>query len=253
MMKTLKMKSIVLGLMAAFLLVITIQSCTQQDLPIPTEELNLETPALNFESTTSELTQDDPIIVTLKASEHIDLYNTEAGELLWDMATMITYDNEETLPLVIIPIDNGSENSMLSMFVAAYSESDNTFLTYINNLEMHQETDIELGYTGTVEYKTVENVPIIRTKYVNSKVEEYEELLTEAEAAARGIDRHCFVDCIGPFAAGNYIFGIAPACIATAKICFSFPSVVNPACYAFAGCLLYYGGSAAYCAYQCNE
>lgn len=239
-MNTLKVKSILLGLMATLMLSIIILSCTQQELPLPTEEAVVETSALNFEPTTTPLTQDNPIIITLKASEDIKNFNTEAGELLWDMATMTTYDNEETLPLIMIPIHNENESETISMFIAAYRATDNGFLSFINSFEMDTEADVTLGYTGEIVYKTVENIIAKRVSYVNGKVTE-EQLNTALEDR---FNVYCFLNCANAF-------GVPSSCFSAYNDCKNWRSVFNGACHRLAGCLLTNGGAIASCAYHC--
>lgn len=247
-MNTLKVKSILFSLMATFLFAIVIQSCTQKELPLPTEEFNLEATALNIESTTIELSQDDPIIIALKASEDVKHYNTEAGELLWDMASMITYDNEETFPIIIVPIDSGEEGT-LSTFVAAYNEEKGAFHSFLNNFEL-ASLSLDGGYTGTIEYKTVDNTTVSKTIFEKGEVLQDTEFEV-GELAYRGVDVNCFINCVKPYSFASLASGLPYFCSSSLSCCVPAPAPANPCCIGAAGCALYYGGVAGYCAYQC--
>jgi len=232
-MKTLKVKSIALGLVATFMLVIIIQSCTQQELPIPTEKPDIE-------ATTIELTQDNPIVIALKASEDIKHYNTEAGELLWDMVTMTTYNHEENLPVIIVPINNETESKTLSMLIAAYSVEDNSFLSVINSYEMDLDADATLGYTGKVVYKTLKNVVAKSVSYVSGEV-------TEEQFNVETLENrnwNCFVNCLSHNPPPSH-------CSGSYYKCRNWISYRNPWCHTLAGCIAIGIGTTLRCAVQC--
>lgn len=242
-MKTLKVKSIALGLVATFILVITIQSCTQQELPIPAEEPGIEAMASNLEPTTIELTQDNPIVIELKASEDIKHYNVETGELLWDMATMTTYNHEETLPLIMIPIHNEADSEVISLLIAAYNEADNSFLFIISSFEMDMEAEVTLGYTGKVVYSTLENEPAKSISYVNGEIVEQQQF-DIADVEDR-FNIYCYLNCT------NWL-GVPSSCHSAYRNCTSWVSIYNGWCHHFVGCILGHGGAIAACAYSCR-
>jgi len=240
-----------LSLVAIFVTALVIQSCQQADLPIVEE--TIDTAALNLQPTVISLTQDDPILTALKESGDIQHYDTEVGELLWDMASLVTHESDETLPLVTIPIDNGDEGNIM-MFVAAYNETDGSFMSFLNGFDLNQATsdDAYTGYTGIVEYKTVDNFDLMSMSFENGELSEHK-VFPVNEVAYRCVDMGCFVACFVPLAVGvASVGGIANTCMAAYQGCLPFVSQFNPFCVTFAGCLLYWGGAVAYCAYNCR-
>ncbi|BDS14443.1 hypothetical protein [Aureispira anguillae] len=247
-----KCKFPLLGFVAVFFLAITIKSCTEKEL-IPPKKSPVVTQAKEFnaESTSTPLAEDDPILIGLKASEDVQRYNTKAGQLLWDGATIITYDDEETLPLILVPIDNGSEKT-LSLLVAAYNEKKADFHAFINNMDLPSEDLIDEGYTGIVEYKTVEDISAIKTAFNKGKLsKQYPSELSSS--AYRGVNTQCFFDCIRPYGVTAILSGLTSFCGSSVSCCLPAPGPYNPCCVVVAGCALYYGGTAAHCAWSCWE
>ncbi len=239
-MKYLKIKLGLFSLLAILAVSVFLTSCEQEAVT----QTETDLPNFNFESTTTELAQDDPIILALKASEDLQHYNEEAGELLWDMATMISYDSEETLPFIIIPIDNGGEEAV-SMLVSAYNEEKGEFHSFLNDVGLSGLATAEEGYTGTIEFKTVENLSVQRTVYEKGNVLEIQEFEI-GEIAYRGVDVGCFLKCAGPNTLGS--IGL---CQGAVTCCLGFVSPWNPCCVTTAGCALWAGGYAGYCAWKC--
>jgi len=221
-------------------------SCEQEIIT----QTETELPNLNFESTTIELAQDDPIILALKASEDLQHYNKEAGELLWDMTTMISYESEETFPLIIVPIDNGGEET-LSMLVSAYNQEKGEFHSFLNDFGLSSIASLEKeGYTGVIEFKTIENLSVQRTVYEKGSVLQVQDFEI-SEIAYRGVDVSCFLDCLRPYNLVATIAALGPFCSVSGKACLTWIHPWNPGCAGVAGCVLWYGGTAAACAWEC--
>lgn len=245
-----KYKSPLLGFIAIFLLAITIKSCTEKEL-IPVQEAPsvTETPTVNIESTSIPLAAEHPILIGLKASEDVQCYNTKAGQLLWDGATMMTYDSKETLPLILVPIDNGREQT-LSFLVAAYNEEKATFHAFINSIDLPSNDLIDEGYTGIIEYKTVENVSAIKTAFHKGKIiKQYPSELTSA--TYRDINLQCFTNCITAIGLAAAASGLTNYCSNTLAGCIAAPAPANPYCIGLVGCAFFGGGAIASCAWSC--
>lgn len=250
-MNFLKIKSLFAGITAVCLVALFAQSCTQEEAAVPAEAIQThQQMEVSYESSTTPLAADDPILLALKSAEDVQHYNTKAGALLWDQAAMITYDSKEALPLILVPIDNGKENN-ISMFVAAYHPEKGEFHAFLNSLDLPAtEAELENGYTGTVEYKTVENVSALKTVFEAGKVvEEYQAELSQV--GYRGVDASCFFNCIRPYGVTAILAGLSGFCGNSVACCLPAPGPYNPCCVLVAGCALYYGGTAGYCAYQC--
>lgn len=249
-MKSLKINFLFVSLFTATLLSIFVISC-EKDLPTPVQDEAVQTIEPNIESTIVTLEKDDPILKSLQASQDVQNYNTTAGRLLWEQAAMITYNSAETLPLLLVPIDNGVEGA-LSMFVAAYNETKGEFHAFINNFDLPSSAFVEEGYTGTIEYKTVENVMAMKADYEKGKlVKEYQPDLSHANY--RGVNIDCFLTCIRLAGAASILSGVPVVCASSASCCLAAPAPVNPCCVVFAGCILYQGGVAGACAWNCWE
>lgn len=250
-MQNLKFKFPVFSLIVVFFLGLAVQSCDQEELTEPAQDAIALQDRSNVESTTIELKEDNPILKGLKASEDVQNYNIDAGKLIWEMATMVTYNSEETLPLVLVPIDNGQEGT-LSMFVAAYNEKKGSFHSFLNTFDAPSDKLIEEGYTGTIEFKTVENITGLKVVYSKgSLMEKHQSELSSANY--RGVNVRCFLECIGNTALPSLITGMAVVCSNAGSCCFSLPTPYNPCCAAFAACSVIYGGIAGYCAWDCWE
>lgn len=229
-------------------------SCKHDNVDVTsTEDISIQEGAnLSIESSTVELTEDNPILLALKSSEAVSLYNKDSGELLWDMATMITYNSDEALPFILIPIDNGDEQS-LSMFVAAYNEKKSSFHSFLNDFDLSNISDLEEnGYTGKIEYKSVENTTIRRKIYEKGMLAQEQDFDVN-DISLRGVDVSCWLDCMKPHAVNEILSGLTFACGSSASCCIGFPSHLNPCCLVTAACALYKGGIAGYCAWQCWE
>lgn len=229
--------------------IFVVQSCTQNEISVPKQEVETELPELNFESTTTPLTEDDPILLALKTSDDVKHYNIDAGELVWDMATIITYDSQETLPLILVPIDSGKEE-VLSMFVAAYNEDEVSFHSFINNFDLPSLESEEEGYTGTVEYKTIEDISVIETVFESGELVLQQEFDID-EIALRGVDIKCWLNCMRPYGIANALSGLNVWCGFSTSCCISAPYPGNFCCITLAACALYQGGVAGYCAWKC--
>jgi len=154
---------------------------------------------------------------------------------------MTTYNHEENLPVIIVPINNETESKTLSMLVAAYRVEDNSFLSVINSYEMDLETDASLGYTGKVVYKTLKNVVAKSISYVSGEVTE-EQLNTETLENRDYWD--CFVDCLGN--------NPPPSdCSNSYNMCRNWISYRNPWCHALAACIANGIGTTLRCAFKC--
>lgn len=249
-MKFFKVSFLFISLLTAALLSIFIVSC-EKDLPTPVQDEAVQAMEPNIESTITSLDQENPILKALQVSNDAQNYNTEAGQLLWDNAVMVTYNSEKTLPLILVPIDNGEEGT-LSMFVAAYNEKKETFHAFLNAFDVPSDASVKDGYTGTIEYKTVENISAMKADYNKGKlVKEYEIELDQA--AYRGVNIDCFLTCVRLAGAASILSGVPIICATSASCCVGAPIPANPCCVVFAACILYQGGVAGTCAWNCWE
>lgn len=254
-MKTLKVKLFKIGIIllcVSFL----VSSCSELDYPQSienSESIEVESSKLpNMD--VQEINETDPIILSLKKSKDIVNYNKANGALLWDLATITKFDSEESLPMINVPIDNGTEGKEISMLVAAYNKEKNSFLSYVNTIDIENLEGVnnQLSYSGEVEFKTTNNELLSKLTFEEGEL--MEQMNFDLSSSKMGIDMRCFLDCFVPLQWGFSSAGAFGAvCMNSALCCIAAPTCFNPCCIAVAGCLLYQTGAAAYCAYQCNS
>lgn len=253
-MNTLKENFLKVSILALFVSLFTI-SCTEIDYPQTeiTAEEAIQADASKFPTMEwQEIKETDPIIVSLKQSDDLLNYNESNGILLWDLATITTFDSEESLPMIQVPIDNGTEGKEITMLVAAYNKDKKDFLTFINTIDMaYIEGDNASLYSGDVDFKTTNNELVSTLTFEQGDLLNHENFNIKTSKA--GVNMQCFLDCIIPLAVGAAGGGmLGGICAGALSYCLPAPVPANPSCVAFAGCLLYWGGSGAYCAYQCS-
>lgn len=243
------------ALIAVFLFSVLIQSCNKMedniDESVSLNETIIDPPQI--QSTVEEIDKNHPYIINLQNSDQIKGHNEDvSGKILWNEANLINYDNDETFPTLMIPLEKENEEGLLKVLMAIYDVDANLFTIFLNELNFDLTSgEMKDGYTGSLALKTIENQYISKTTFVNSVMLDYKEYDVES-ITSRGIDMQCFSSCIRPFSFAAGQSGITALCGSMIGPCFSFVSPYNPACVGLAGCLLFYGGYASWCAYNCS-
>lgn len=253
-MKTVKKNFLNVCIIALFVSLFTV-SCTEIDYPQVelTKEEAIQEDASKFpDMDAQEIKETDPIIVSLKQSAEILNYDESNGQLLWNLATITKFDSEESLPMISVPIGNGSEGKEITMLMAAYNSEKNSFLTFINTIDMESLVNSEESvYSGVVGFKTTANELVSELTFERGELMKEEHF--DLKVSKAGINIQCFLNCFIPLAVGAAGGGLLGGfCAGSATYCIPAPVVANPSCVALAGCLLYWGGTGAYCAYNCS-
>lgn len=206
---------------------------------------------INDEPIIQELTKENPMLQSLKRSEDVKNFNEDAGELLWEMTSLHTFEDEQTLPVIVVPIEAKEENPTISMLVSVYNEQENKFISIVNDIELAENIELENGYSGEMKYKTVKNEDFLIIKYADGVIVDKTEFEI-TDLSYRGLDLGCFIRCFIPGALGIAGGGGIPVfCVNAYYSCASFPTYWNPACVSLAGCAAYMTGYAGYCAWAC--
>jgi len=246
-MKILKIKFGLFSLLAVLAVSVFLTSCEQEipENPITTESSLLVGPTI------VELSEDNATLTSYKESEDIRHFDSSIGNLSWDNATMTINTAENAAPVLTIPIISEDESSTVNLLYVVYNNQDDSFLSIINSFDVSQLTDANEGYTGTMEFKTIENKKISSSVFNKGELVTHNEFISD-EINYRGLDFGCFFKCaaaagVGVASAGA--FGVS--CLNAFNGCRSWPSSWNPSCWALAGCAVVFTGQLGICAYEC--
>ncbi len=244
-MNYLKIKFGLFSLLVVLAASVFLTSCEQE---IPETPIT-DAASLNVEPTVVELDENDPVLTLFKESDDIRHFDASLGNLLWNDATMTVGGGENTASVLTIPIISDYENSTVNLLYAVYNEKDGSFRSIVSSFDVSML--IGEKYTGTMEFKTVENKAVSSSVFENGVLITHNEFISD-EINYRGLDFGCFFKCavaagVGVASAGA--FGMS--CLNFFNGCKSWPSGWNPACVGLAGCAVIFTGQLGICAYDC--